>query len=323
MLKSMTDLNRIVQEIRNYEGVKRKNPIKHLINQFKPFSNYGNTIIDFGDDAAVLKGEGNYLLLAADGIWANLLNDLFWAGYCAVLVNVNDIYAMGGKPIAMVNIMSLKKTDNCKDLLEGIKTGCDKFKVPMVGGHLHPDTENTTVSVSIMGNASKILSSFSAKEGEDLILAMDMDGRRYNNFLNWDTTLNKSSEECLSKLRIMNEIAEKELSFAAKDISNPGILGTIGMLLETSRKGAVIDVDEIQRPDNMDFIDWLKIYPGYGFTLTSSPENTDKILSLFKNQKIEARVIGKVTNDNIMTLKDKNQKMTLFDFKTDIITGIK
>ena len=64
MLKCMTDLNRIAQEIRNYEGVKRKNPIKYLINQFKPFSNYGNTVIDFGDDAAVLKFDNNYLLLA-------------------------------------------------------------------------------------------------------------------------------------------------------------------------------------------------------------------------------------------------------------------
>lgn len=319
----MVGLNRIVNEIRNYEGVKRKNPIKHLINQFKPYSNYGNTVIDFGDDAAVLKNDCNYLLLAADGIWASLLKDLFWAGYCSVLVNVNDIYAMGGTPIAMVNIMSLKKTDNCKDLLEGIKTGCDKFKVPMVGGHLHPDTETTTVSVSIMGNATKILSSFSAKEGEDIILAMDMNGRQYNNFLNWDTTLNKSSEECISKLKVMNEIAEKELSFAAKDISNPGILGTIGMLLETSRKGAIINVEDIQRPDTLDFIDWLKIYPGYGFTLTSAPENTDKILNLFKKQKVEARVVGKVTNDNVMTLVDNNQKKTLFDFKTDMITGIK
>ncbi len=319
----MVDLNRIVNEIRNYEGVKRKNPIKHLINQFKPYSNYGNTVIDFGDDAAVLKNDCNYLLLAADGIWASLLKDLFWAGYCSVLVNVNDIYAMGGTPIAMVNIMSLKKTDNCKDLLEGIKTGCDKFKVPMVGGHLHPDTETTTVSVSIMGNATKILSSFSAKEGEDIILAMDMNGRQYNNFLNWDTTLNKSSEECISKLKVMNEIAEKELSFAAKDISNPGILGTIGMLLETSGKGAIINVEDIQRPDTLDFIDWLKIYPGYGFTLTSAPENTDKILNLFKKQKVEARVVGKVTKDNVMTLVDNNQKKTLFDFNTDIITGIK
>ncbi|NMC76225.1 MAG: methanogenesis marker 2 protein [Candidatus Methanofastidiosa archaeon] len=323
MMKNMADIDRIVHEIRNYEGVKRKNPIKHLINQFKSYSNYGSTVIDFGDDAAVLKGDCNYLLFAADGIWANLLNDLFWAGYCSVLVNVNDIYAMGGTPIAMVNIMSLKKSDNCKDLLEGIKTGCDKFKVPMVGGHLHPDTESTTVSVSIMGNATKILSSFEAKKDEDVILAMDMDGRRYNKFLNWDTTLKKSSEECLSKLKVMNEIAEKELSFAAKDISNPGILGTIGMLLETSRKGAVIYVDEIQRPENLDFIDWLKIYPGYGFTLTSAPENTDQILNLFKKQKVEARVIGKVTDDNVMSLISDNQKKTLFDFKTDIITGIK
>jgi len=150
-----------------------------------------------------------------------------------------------------------------------------------------------------------------------------MNGRQYNNFLNWDTTLNKSSEECISKLKVMNEIAEKELSFAAKDISNPGILGTIGMLLETSGKGAIINVEDIQRPDTLDFIDWLKIYPGYGFTLTSAPENTDKILNLFKKQKVEARVVGKVTNDNVMTLVDNNQKKTLFDFNTDIITGIK
>ena len=32
----------------------------------------------------------------------------YWAGYCSVLVNVNDIAAMGGKPLAMVNIMSIK-----------------------------------------------------------------------------------------------------------------------------------------------------------------------------------------------------------------------
>ena len=58
----------------------------------------------------------------------------------------------------------------------------------------------------------------------------------------------------------------------------------------------------------MDFMDWLKIYPDYGFTLKSAPENSDKILSLFKKQKIEAKIVGKVTNDNTMTIQDKNEK---------------
>ena len=36
----------------------------------------------------------------------------------------------------------------------------------------------------------------------------------------------------------MNNIARKHLLTAGKDISNPGILGTLGMLLEASGVGA-------------------------------------------------------------------------------------
>jgi len=40
------------------------------------------------------------------------------------------------------------------------------------------------------------------------------------------------------KYRVMQEIGEKKLVTAGKDISNPGLIGTLGMLLETSKKGA-------------------------------------------------------------------------------------
>ena len=96
------DLKKIAKEIREFEGVTRKKPLAELINIFDTVrSEYSNSVVDFGDDAAVIDiGGDDYILFAADGIWGRLVNaSPWWAGYTSVLVNVNDIAAMGGKPV--------------------------------------------------------------------------------------------------------------------------------------------------------------------------------------------------------------------------------
>ncbi|MHC1604532.1 MAG: methanogenesis marker 2 protein [Candidatus Methanofastidiosia archaeon] len=317
-------LKKIVDEVRSYEGVKRKNPLCSLTKCFKDIDDFGNTMISFGDDCAVLKTDGKYLLFAADGIWSKIMiSDPVWAGYCAVLANVNDIYAMGGRPIASTNVMSLKDTDECPKILEGINMGCKKFKVPMVGGHLHPQTNFVSLSISIIGEAKKVMTSFDAMPSQDIIIAIDTTGERHRDFLNWDSTSMKTSDKVVSRLELLVEIAERGLSAAAKDISNPGILGTIGMLLETSSVGAEIDIEKIPRPDNVDIVDWIKMYPGFGFILTSKNKNTKTILKLFKEAGVACSVIGKVTNGSKMIIKDNKESQILFDFSKDIITGIK
>ncbi|MCE8423397.1 MAG: methanogenesis marker 2 protein, partial [Candidatus Methanoperedens sp.] len=152
------DLEKIAKDIREFEGVTRKKPIADLINIFQSVRyEYGNSVVDFGDDAAVIDiGGEDYILFAADGIWGRLVNaSPWWAGYTSVLVNVNDIAAMGGKPVAMVNVLSSNKKDSCKELLRGIRDGIAKFGVPMVGGHMHPDTPYTSLSVAIIGTVRK------------------------------------------------------------------------------------------------------------------------------------------------------------------------
>ncbi|HEY9245496.1 MAG TPA: AIR synthase related protein, partial [Candidatus Methanoperedens sp.] len=87
------ELQKIVSEIRNFEGVTRKKPIADLIEIFESVrSEYANSVVDFGDDAAVIDiGGEDYVLFAADGIWGRLMPSSWWAGYSSVLVNVNDI----------------------------------------------------------------------------------------------------------------------------------------------------------------------------------------------------------------------------------------
>ena len=136
------DFENLVREIQEFKGVSRKSSIDNVISLLKESYNVsGNVVIDIGDDASAIDiGNNQVVLVAADGIWGQIMNvNPYWAGYCAVLVNVNDIAAMGGKPLAMVNIMSISNDGIYEDLLRGIKDGCLKFGVPMVGGHLHPD----------------------------------------------------------------------------------------------------------------------------------------------------------------------------------------
>ena len=92
------NLEQLEERIRSFEGVTRKKQSEDIVSIFEAVRpEYGNAIVDFGDDAAVIDiGGDDVILFAADGIWGRLLDaSPWWAGYGAVVVNVNDIAAMG------------------------------------------------------------------------------------------------------------------------------------------------------------------------------------------------------------------------------------
>lgn len=79
-------------------------------------------------------GNNQVLLLAADGIWGQLMNvNPYWAGYCGVLVNVNDIAAMGSKPLAMVDILSIKHDKLYSELMRELLMVVRNLGDSMVG----------------------------------------------------------------------------------------------------------------------------------------------------------------------------------------------
>lgn len=322
------NLAKIVKEIREFEGVTRKKPIADLINIFQSVrSEYANAVVDFGDDAAVIDiGGEDYILFAADGIWGRLVNaSPWWAGYTSVLVNVNDIAAMGGKPVAMVNVLSSDDKHACKELLRGIRDGIAKFGVPMVGGHLHPDTPYTSLSVAIIGTVKRgcEIRSGTAGAGDSIIAAYDMGGKvGPNSPYSFDSTTMKEPEAVREKYKVMQGLGERKLVTAGKDISNPGLIGTLGMLLETSKKGARVDLEKIPAPENIDFIQWLKVHPATGFIVTVLPENEPEVVRLFESAGYTAANIGIVEDTSRLEICYKNECATVFDFRKDVVTGI-
>ncbi|MBC7114980.1 MAG: methanogenesis marker 2 protein, partial [Archaeoglobi archaeon] len=288
------ELSEIISEIRSFEGVRRKRVISSLVRRFL-FQN-SRIVASFGEDAAVIDYGDEVLLLAADGIWDRLMRaDPEWAGYCAVLVNVHDIAAMGGEPLAMVDVLSISSAENCVKVSRGIQKAVEKFGVPVVGGHVHPNTDYDALDIAILGRAKKnsLILSSTAEEGDLLIYAVDLHGRIHPSFpLNWDSTTLRSSEEVKKQMECMRVLGERRLVTAGKDVSNSGLLGTIGMLLEVSIKGAVVNLESIPKPEEVPLSHWLKVYPGMGFILTAREENTEEVLKIFQRAGMRAEVIG-------------------------------
>jgi len=320
------DLSQIIDRVRSYEGLLRKKPIEDVFNKLVLQGQSGPQLPNYGDDAAVIPWKDGYLLLAADGIMTRLLiNEPYAAGKASVMVTVNDIYSMGGRPLAMVNVLTSGDEEHRTQVVEGIRKGCEKLKVPMVGGHLHPESPGgvPSLSVAILGYANKLLRSHLAQVGDDLIFATDLKGQKgCHSVVSWDANSHKSSEELIYRLEALPLIAEKELAQACKDVSNAGILGTVSIMLENSNKGAIIELESIPKPTEIELSDWLVCFQSFGFVLSVSPNRSQDVIHLFSEREIDASIIGKVIREPIITIKNGPESGLLFDFRKDKITGI-
>ena len=316
------DLKKLVDELRAYKGVKRKSQIGSVAMALLPLPSE-EVLAAHGEDAAVIKCGREILLMAADGIREDLVDkDPYWAGYCAVLVNINDIVAMGGFPIAMVNVLSCSDEKVRNQIVLGMKAACDKFTVPMVGGHLHPDTSYSAVDVAILGKTdrSRLVLSSGASDGDSVVFAIDLDGQFTKGVpYSWDTTSKKSKEVIKRQMRTMNRVAP--YLTAGKDISNPGSLGSLGMLLESSNKGAHVDIKRIPSPSDINMVQWLTSYQGCGFVLTVKPGREQMVKDEFARADITAEVCGRVIKEPVLEVELDGSCEVLFDFRHDTLGG--
>lgn len=313
------DIKELATDLRDFEGVKRKAGIGKItkILGLRETS-------DFGDDTAILEMGGKTLLLACDNITERLIEaDPYFAGYSAVLVNVNDIAAMGGESIVAVNTLSAKDEDVALEIAEGVKAASEKFGVPVVGGHFNSNSVYNGIAVAILGEAKKgIIRSSTAKPGQAIVAAIDLDGELYPSYnLAWDSTGRKSSERVRKNLGLLPKLAMGEKVRSGRDISNPGIVGTAGMLLEGSGVGGVIDIEKIVKPEEVSLSHWLKTYPGYGFVFTMDERMVEECVAIFEEQGIWAGGIGRVEDTSKLLIEYKGSEEVVFDFEKQGIIG--
>ncbi len=319
----MALIHELADAIRTYPGVTRKNAI-HEVVDLLPTDGFPHVVASTGEDAAAMDVGDQYILFAADGIMESLVRtDPYLAGYFAVLVNVNDIAAMGGRAIGMVDVMSVQG-EFSSEILRGLREGIRKFNVPIVGGHTHPDCSYNAIDISIVGRVAKdaLLRSDSARPGDDIVFVIDTEGF-YPEGLHYAfvTTVDKSDEIVRDQMEAVAEVGERHLAHACKDMSNPGAIGTLGMMLESSHAGAIVDVNKVPMPEGVDPIRWHLSYQGCGFCFACPPECSQEIIDIFSKVNCQGAVVGKVDGSRELRITDGKETTVLFDFSKDIITG--
>jgi uncharacterized protein len=312
-------LQQIAETLRGSKSIAAKADIAAVVQRL---GLSGSGAIPVGDDCAAIPDGDGYLLLAIEGfINAFVAADPWFAGWCGVMVNLSDIAAMGGRPIAVVDAVWSDGEAAADPILQGLHAAAATFNVPVVGGHTNLRTDRTQLSVAILGRAKRLLTSFDARAGEHLIAAIDLRGRYRGPFPNWEAATDAPAERLRQNLEILPGIAEAGLCAAAKDISQGGIIGTGMMLAECSSVGLAIDLCAIPRPEPVALERWLLTFPSFGYILTVGAENVPAVIARFAEQGIHAAAVGTVTADRTVCVSLGSQSETIWDFTRQTLMG--
>lgn len=279
--------------------------------------------VPVGDDTAAIPDGDGFLLLAAEGILPDFLEqDPYFAGYSAVMVNVSDIAAMGGWPIACVDVYFQREGAAIDRVFEGMTAATEAYGVPLVGGHTsHVAGGPHALAVAILGRADAVLTSFGARAGDDLLLAVDLRGAYRGAFPFWNASLGRAGAELRAELSTFTTLAGDARVHACKDVSNAGIAGTLLMMLEASKKGGRLDLDRLPRPPGVTLARWLLTFPSFGFLLAVQPGGAADVSARFAARGITCEKVGSVDDSGKLQLESEGERVPLWDLARRSFTG--
>ena len=260
----------LAEALRAQSGLLAKRDIRAAASVFNhgPFPHLGKSGL-LGDDAALLPAQSGQLLMACEGMHPDLVaEDPWFAGWSSVLVNLSDIAAMGGRPLAVVNSVWTQEPGSLQRLLEGMSCACDRFAVPMVGGHSNQQSPYQALSVAVLGVAQgPVLSARLASPGDELWLVVNRSGSFYRHYPFWDAATKANPGLLRSHLSLLPALAADGIVHAAKDISMGGLCGTAVMFAESCGASITLELDAIERPEEVEEQAWLSCFPSFGFLL--------------------------------------------------------
>jgi putative N-acetyltransferase (TIGR04045 family) len=212
-----------------------------------------------GDDGAPVPGSD--LVACCDAITPSMVERApEWAGWCSVLVNANDLSAMGAAPVGLLDAVGARDASFAHRVLSGLRRAATAYGIPILGGHTQFGAP-ASLAVTALGRAERPIPSGGGQPGRKVRLTVDITGGWRPGYAGrqWDSTTHRSGDE----LRTMLASVRKGQPDAAKDVSMAGIAGTLGMMAEASGCAAVLDVAAVPRPRDATIGDWLTCFPGF------------------------------------------------------------
>jgi uncharacterized protein len=304
-------LQQLVETIRSAPAIRAKRDLALLQQVGMPFD---------GDDAAAVPDRGQYLILCGEAIAPEFVSaNPHAAGAAAVVTNVSDVRAMGGRPVGIVDMLVSPDRAHAKSALGGIMWAAGLLGVDVVGGHTtlgHPPA----LAASCTGIARRPLFGRNAQPGDVLLAAFSLEGRYGRETLFFSSLRERAPDLLRDDGEALVELAESGVARAARDVSMPGTVGSLLQLLETAGCGATLEVEQIPRPSDVPLERWLLTFPSFGFLIAVAPDRVAEGLEPFRRRGLASAPCGELNDTHKLMLAAGGETAPVWDLATEPFT---
>jgi uncharacterized protein len=275
-----------------------------------------------GDDGAAIPYRGEYLIVCGEAIQpAFVRGDPHGAGAAAVVTNVSDVRAMGGRPLGLVDMLISPDRAHADAVLDGIAWAARLLGVDVVGGHLTLG-EEPALSASCTGIASRPLVAENARPGDELLAAFCLEGRYGAGRPFFSSLRDRAPDALRDDGEALVEVAESGAVHAARDVSMPGVAGSLLQLIEAAGCGATLEVECVPRPPGVSLERWLVTFPSFGFLLVAPAGGADDAAAPFLRRGLACRSCGRLDDSGTLGLTAGADRVVLWDLGREPFTHL-
>lgn len=200
--------------------------------------------INTADDAGVFLLEPGIALVQTVDMLTPMVEDPYTFGRIAATNSLSDVYAMGGKPVTVLNIIGFPGPMDKQLLAEMLRGGQDTVITAgavVCGGHTFNEKE-IKYGLSVTGRVApeRVVTNAGAQPGHVLVLTKPLGTGLFAQAMltqeEVDPTLYKAATESMTQLnRIAGEAMARHNVSAGTDITGYGLLGHAQEMAEGSK----------------------------------------------------------------------------------------
>ncbi|WP_058304457.1 selenide, water dikinase SelD [Gorillibacterium timonense] len=205
--------------------------------------------LDTSDDAGVYRLTDELAIVQTVDFFTPIVDDPYSFGQIAAANALSDIYAMGGEPLTVLNIVAFPISTLDKSILADILRGAaDKVKeagATLVGGHSIDDKEpKFGLAVTGLVHPDKVRTNAGAKPGDQLILTKPIGVGILTTSIKKDQLTEEETKRLTSVMSTLNKTAASIMAsydvHACTDVTGFGLLGHGSEMAKGSGMGLII-----------------------------------------------------------------------------------